>query len=211
MESALSKLIVLAAIGEAVWQTLKMVWQPKEALGAERGKINPDKIGALVVGLLIAFGSGLDLPAMVGIPMAIPYLGIVLTGILLSRGAGFVHDLLTYLKSLKEILLNKANSANLERKNTGIMVDSKNLPDGTKVGISTPEGEPEPNIIDKTKNMIAGVAETANRVVKVIRSTPEVKTEDVPSPPSESPTPPAEPSLDGPGELDKPADNNRID
>lgn len=79
------QIVVIALIGEAVWETLKMVWQD--------GKICIDRIGALVVGLLLAIGTQLDLLAMVGIPVIIPYLGIVLTGLLISRGANFIHDL----------------------------------------------------------------------------------------------------------------------
>ncbi len=84
--SELLKLVVLALIGEAVWETLKMVWQ--------QGKLSVDRIGALAVGLLLALGAQLDLFALVSIPISIPFVGMVLTGVLISRGANFVHDLL---------------------------------------------------------------------------------------------------------------------
>ena len=167
MENALIPILLLAAMGEAIWQTLKLVWE-KDAT-KKFGKFHPDKIGALAVGILIAFGSGLDLPAMVGIPMSIPYLGIILTGILISRGAGFVHDLLTYLKSLKEILLTKSNQAVIERNGTGVLINSKNLTPGTKVNIDTSGTKTG---LDKTREMIGNIANTANRVVRVIKSTP---------------------------------------
>ena len=79
-------LVVAALIGEAVWETMKMTWQA--------GKLSIDRVGALVVGLLIAIAGGLDLPALVGLPLKVPYIGMVLTGILISRGANFVHDLI---------------------------------------------------------------------------------------------------------------------
>lgn len=80
-------LLILAAIAEAVWETLKMTWQ--------EGKRAPDKIGAVIIGLILAVGSGTDLMQIVGVPMdGIPYAGMVLTGILISRGSNFVHDLL---------------------------------------------------------------------------------------------------------------------
>lgn len=79
-------LVVLALVGESVWETLKMTWQD--------GKISTDRIGALVVGLLITFGTGLDILALIDIPAKIPFLGMVLTGILISRGSNFIHDLL---------------------------------------------------------------------------------------------------------------------
>lgn len=179
MDNTLIPILLLAAMVEAVWQTLKMVWQPKQTLGATKGKINPDKIGALAVGVLIAFGSGLDLPTLVGIPMSIPYLGVILTGILISRGAGFVHDLFTYLKSLKEILRTKADVAAMAR-TAGIKIDASNLPEGTIVSVDTTEAEKtvKPSIMEKTKNMLSGLGETTSRIVKVIRSTPEISTED---------------------------------
>jgi len=86
----LLKLVILALIGEAVWETLKMTWQ--------QGKFSIDRLGALLVGLLIAIGTGLDLFALVKVPLSIPYLGLVLTGVLISRGANFVHDLLKKLE-----------------------------------------------------------------------------------------------------------------
>ena len=82
----LLQLVVLALIGEAVWESLKMVWQ--------EGKLSVDRIGALVIGLLIAFVSGADLLSLINIPVSVPYVGIALTGILISRGANFVHDIL---------------------------------------------------------------------------------------------------------------------
>ena len=84
--SEILKLIVLALIGEALWETLKMTWQ--------QGKFSIDRLGALIVGLLLAVGTGLDLFSLVQIPLNIPYLGMALTGVLISRGANFVHDLL---------------------------------------------------------------------------------------------------------------------
>lgn len=80
------QLVVLALIAEAVWETLKMVWQ--------ENKFSIDRIGALAFGLLIAFVTGADLLSLISIPAKVPYVGIALTGILISRGANFVHDLL---------------------------------------------------------------------------------------------------------------------
>lgn len=85
----LSRLIFLAMIGEALWETSKLFWQ--------QGKVNVDRIGAVVVGILLSILTGLDLFKMVGIPISIPgigeVIGEVLTGLLLSRGANFIHDI----------------------------------------------------------------------------------------------------------------------
>lgn len=87
-------LLILALIGESIWETLKMTWQ--------NGKVSVDRVGALIIGLLLAFGSGLDLLSLVGVPLVIPYLGVFLTGLLISRGANFIHDLISSVNNLKE-------------------------------------------------------------------------------------------------------------
>ena len=78
-------------IVESVWETLKMVWQD--------GKLSIDRIGSLIVGVVIALTWPIDLFAVVGHAFAYPIVGIILTGIIISRGANFVHDI---LKSIGE-------------------------------------------------------------------------------------------------------------
>lgn len=89
-----ASLIILAMLGEAIWETLKMIWQD--------GKACIDKIGAVLVGLLLCIGTGTDIMEMVGVPMKIPYVGTILTGILISRGANFVHDILTSINNFQQ-------------------------------------------------------------------------------------------------------------
>ncbi|MDB2088650.1 hypothetical protein PM004_04835 [Clostridium paraputrificum] len=84
-------LVVIAIIAESVWETLKMTWQD--------GKVKVDRIGALVVSMLIVFGTRLDILALLEIETVIPFLGIILTGILISRGSNFIHDLLVRLNN----------------------------------------------------------------------------------------------------------------
>lgn len=84
-------LVVVAIISESVWETLKMTWQD--------GKVKVDRVGALVVSMLIVFGTRLDMLSLLGIETVIPFLGIILTGILISRGSNFIHDLLVRLNN----------------------------------------------------------------------------------------------------------------
>jgi hypothetical protein len=86
--------IVIAMIGEAVWETGKMIWQD--------GKLNFDRIGAMIVGLILSLGTGLDFMATVGISMRVPYLGMIFTGILISRGANFMHDILSSINNVHQ-------------------------------------------------------------------------------------------------------------
>lgn len=84
-------LVVVAIIAESAWETLKMTWQD--------GKVKVDRVGALVVSMLIVFGTRLDMLSLLGIETVIPFLGIILTGILISRGSNFIHDLLVRLNN----------------------------------------------------------------------------------------------------------------
>lgn len=86
-------ILIVALIAESVWETLKMIWQ--------QGKVSIDRIGALIVSLVICIGVRLDILILLGIKSTIPYLGIVLTSILISRGSNFVHDLLVKLGKSK--------------------------------------------------------------------------------------------------------------
>lgn len=90
---SLLNLIITAMLGEAIWETLKMVWQ--------NGKLSIDRIGALIIGIFLSLTTGLDLLELSGIPVNIPYAGMVLTGILISRGSNFVHDLLDNISKNK--------------------------------------------------------------------------------------------------------------
>lgn len=78
-------IVTVALLVEAIWETLKLVWKD--------GKANVNTIGALVVGILTAILAKLDIFAMQGISLTIPFVSYVLTGILISRGANFIHDL----------------------------------------------------------------------------------------------------------------------
>jgi hypothetical protein len=85
---------VAASVVEALWETTKMFWQ--------NGKFNYDKVGAVAFGELIAIGSNIDFLDAVGLPMYIPYVGKILTGLLISRGANFMHDLLGNLNNIQQ-------------------------------------------------------------------------------------------------------------
>lgn len=49
---------------------------------------------AMLLGVGCALAFGVDLFAVAGVPAAVPYVGQVLTGILLSRGSNYVFDLI---------------------------------------------------------------------------------------------------------------------
>lgn len=92
MATGIAVIIIAAVLAEAVWETFKPVW--------DKGKLNPDRIGALAMGIIVSVAAGVDLFAALGLIIAYPIVGQILTGILISRGANFVHDLLKSVEQL---------------------------------------------------------------------------------------------------------------
>ena len=88
-------IITIALLVEAIWETLKLVWQ--------EGKLNVNTIGALIVGIGVSILAKIDIFAMQEISLSIPLVGWILTGILMSRGANFIHDLFNKLGDKKEV------------------------------------------------------------------------------------------------------------
>lgn len=82
----MEKILVVAFITEAIWETIKMAKNPKG--------INLDNIGAMILGIVIAIAADLDIFAAAGIKLNVSYVGNILTGLLISRGSNFVHDIL---------------------------------------------------------------------------------------------------------------------
>lgn len=52
---------------------------------------------SIVLGIVIAVAYKLDLPACFNLKSDVPYVGYILTGILLSRGSNYIFDLLNKL------------------------------------------------------------------------------------------------------------------
>ena len=52
---------------------------------------------AIVLGILVAVAYNLDLPAYFNLESQIPYIGCILTGILISRGSNYVFDIIKKL------------------------------------------------------------------------------------------------------------------
>ncbi|MBQ9298732.1 MAG: hypothetical protein IJ223_06925 [Clostridia bacterium] len=87
------QIIVIAILAEAIWENLKMIWQEE--------KLSIDKLGALIVSVIIAIATQLDIFAILNFNIPIPFIGSFLTGILISRGANFIHDILTKIQTIK--------------------------------------------------------------------------------------------------------------
>ena len=88
--TAIARLVLVSTVAEGTWEALKMTWQ-KEA------QSQPDWSAHNGCGL--ALGTQTDFFSL-AIPFEMPYVGSVLTGVLLSRGANLTHDLLKRVETI---------------------------------------------------------------------------------------------------------------
>lgn len=102
MELAI-QLIVLGFLVEAIVETIKLLWKG--------GKLNTNQLISLVVGELIAISVGIDIFVVIGVESNLPIIGVVLTGILISRGASFVHDFVDRIKGVRNNEVKTSNNA----------------------------------------------------------------------------------------------------
>lgn len=58
-------------------------------------------ICSLVLGIIMSVSYKLDLPKYLGLKSAIPYIGSILTGILISRGSNYLFDILKVITNEK--------------------------------------------------------------------------------------------------------------
>ena len=92
--AALTQLVIIAVLVEAIWENVKRLYS---AEGFDKSVA-----GSLGVSILVCVATGADLFVIIGLPLAVPFLGSVLTGIITARGANFVNDLFTRLNGKRE-------------------------------------------------------------------------------------------------------------
>lgn len=85
-----AQLVIVAILVEAIWENCKMIWQ--------KGKFSISMLGSLIVSIAVCVLTNADIFPIVGLNITIPFIGSVLTGIVVSRGANAVSDLFTKLK-----------------------------------------------------------------------------------------------------------------
>ena len=56
---------------------------------------------SVILGVLIAVAYKLDLPEYLNLKSSIPYVGNILTGILISRGSNYIYDILKTVTNIK--------------------------------------------------------------------------------------------------------------
>lgn len=88
----MKELLILAILVESLVQIIKSLF--------DSGKLNRTVLVSIVVGLLLAFTIDLDIFSILGLETRIAFVGVIATGLLISRGANFVHDLIEKLNNI---------------------------------------------------------------------------------------------------------------
>jgi len=86
----LQQILAAAFLVEALIQTLKPVYDKEKGW-------NRSALFSLGAGILICLFIDVDIFRQLGFAEKIPYLGSVLTGVIVSRGSNFVHDIFKYV------------------------------------------------------------------------------------------------------------------
>ena len=73
-------------------------------------------IMSAVIGIGVALAFGIDLFEVIGIAAKVPYVGMVLTGVVISRGSNYIHDILKKIvgEKAKAVTLNDDETARHE-------------------------------------------------------------------------------------------------
>ena len=87
----IAMVILAAVLVEALVEYGKQIGK---AIVGKEWKTAATQLCAIAVALFICFVLNADLFVALGIKLAIPYVGIVLTGIFCSRGANYISDLI---------------------------------------------------------------------------------------------------------------------
>lgn len=85
---ALVALMIMAILVEAIVDGIK-------------GKLTLWQIVPIILAAILCPLAGLDIFALLGVPLAVPIVGSVLTGAIIGRGSSAVHELLDRLTKAK--------------------------------------------------------------------------------------------------------------
>ncbi len=66
-----------------------------------KGNVRWEMLISIIIGVLITSAYGVDVLAMAGLKTPVPFLGSILTGILISRGSNYVFDLIKGIGNLQ--------------------------------------------------------------------------------------------------------------
>ena len=89
-------ILVLAITVEALIQYGKTIL---EMLEKKQYKTFATQLAAILISVFICFAAGVNLYALVGVSFTVPWLGTLLTGIVVSRGSNYTSDFIKRLQN----------------------------------------------------------------------------------------------------------------
>lgn len=90
----------LAFVVEALVEFLGICFPVLTRLKAD--KVNGQMVVSFLLSLLIAYGAGLDIFAILGVKFGIPLVGCFIVAVIMSRGSLYVHDFFSGISKFKE-------------------------------------------------------------------------------------------------------------
>jgi hypothetical protein len=92
-------IVVVAVLLEAIVSYVRTWFVDK--------KIQWQVIATVIGGILLAILTNVDLLAAVGVTFVVPYVGVVLTGVILSRGSNYVFEFIKLVQGVTNKTTNK--------------------------------------------------------------------------------------------------------
>ena len=89
-------ILVLAITVEALIQYAKTIIKMLED---KQYKTFATQVAAILIAVFISFAAGVDVYSLVGISFAVSWLGTLLTGIVISRGANYTSDFIKRIQN----------------------------------------------------------------------------------------------------------------
>ena len=96
---AIVLIAIMAIITEALVEYGKTVG--RAVIGGE-WKTAVTQLAAILLGVFLCFATGADLFAWVGVDFAWKWVGVLVTGVIASRGSNYVSDIVKKLQAKKE-------------------------------------------------------------------------------------------------------------
>ena len=87
-----SKLFIMSFVVVSIYDIIKSFYKDN--------KFDINSIITAIIGIFLAILSGLDAFTLVGINFAVPFVGQVLTGLVISKGSNYVYDFITKIISM---------------------------------------------------------------------------------------------------------------
>lgn len=91
---AIATILMLAVLAEGIIEVVKS-WVPEGTIAP--GWLWP--VTSAVLGVFLCVLSNVDVLSIAGVSLNVPIVGSIFTGVLISRGASFVHDLWSRMKA----------------------------------------------------------------------------------------------------------------